>query len=380
MSNKDNLNSRQMMYSALEGKKLLNFPVAAPYMELSNSDHWVEVTDLPPWEYYKWLISEPDRYVEKYIFFNEKMPFDILPPPHSFSREYRENTEVLCKDNVYYYHNKKDDAYRKLELNIHHSYDARHIENRIVFDKADVREKVKVIQAENLIAKGYNDNLEKIVKDFSGMKFIFNGYVSNVFFDCSLYVGLSNLLSLLYDEPDLIDYLSGRLQERNIELVRQLAAAGGDAIFVQDIMSTNDMISVKFYEKLSLPYLTQTVKEIHRNNKKAVLIYSGGIADRVEQIISTGADGLMMETSMKGYVNDFDAIAEQVNGRMCLFGNIDPIGMVQEGSDDELYEAIARQVETGKKYGKYVTGTGGPVTPKTPVSRIRRFIDIAHEL
>lgn len=376
------MTSKEMVYAAFEGRKLEHFPVASPYTFLAIIDHWTELTGLPLWKYYEWLISEPEERKEIHKLFVEKLPFDILDfGYHSYSADERRNMEVVLKDGKAYYHYKKENKYEKLSENTHESGSAGGpVETRIVFDKADAREKVKVEKAESSIARGCNEYKEKAVRLFGDEKFIYSGAVVNTFYMCSHYVGMINLFSLLYDDSDLIEYLSERILEQNIETIRTMAAAGGDAIWIDDATSTKDMISTAMYEKYSLPYLRQQVKEIQRLGKKAVLIYFGGIADRVEQIVSTGADALLMETSMKGYVNDFEATARQINGRMCLFGNIDPVGVLEFGSDQLLYDTIAEQVRIGRQYGRYVTSTGSPITPKTSVSRMRRFIDIAHEL
>jgi len=41
---------------------------------------------------------------------------------------------------------------------------------------------------------------------------------------------------------------------------------------------------------------------LHRLGKKTVLVYFGEISDRINQIASTEADVLFMETSMKNFV------------------------------------------------------------------------------
>jgi len=39
---------------------------------------------------------------------------------------------------------------------------------------------------------------------------------------------------------------------------------------------------------------------------------------------------------MKGYVNDIDAIARRIGDRVSLFANIDPVGVIEQGSDAAL--------------------------------------------
>jgi uroporphyrinogen decarboxylase len=184
---------------------------------------------------------------------------------------------------------------------------------------------------------------------------------------------------MLVDNPDLVDYLSKRILDQTIETIRRLAAAGGDAIFIDDAMCTSDMISVKHYERFGLPYVREMVREIHRLGQKAVVIYFGGAADRLEHIASTGADGFAPETSMKGYVNDIAEISERIGQKISLFGNVDPVGVLQNGSDAELEREVRRQALAGKKARGFIMSTGSPMTPATPLGRVRRFIELGRQ-
>ena len=101
--------------------------------------------------------------------------------------------------------------------------------------------------------------------------------------------------------------------------------------------------------------------------------------DRLDAIASTGADALAMEASMKNYVNDIDEIVERIGGRMALFGNIDPVGVLEGGSDEELDAEISRQVAAGRKARGFLVSTGSPITPGTPLARVQRYIKRGRE-
>ena len=190
---------------------------------------------------------------------------------------------------------------------------------------------------------------------------------------------MQNFYCMLVEEPDLIREMSKRILAKNIETIRASAMAGGDAIYIDDAIATNDMVSLKMYEEFALPYLVEEVKEIHRLGLKAIVRYFGSIADRVEQIVTSGLDLLMMETSMKGYVNDYAAISHQIDGRCCLGENLNPYADLEIGSDAELEQAIRAQAAAGRLSGKYITSTGSPLTPGTSVARIARFIEMGHK-
>ena len=370
---------KQRMYAALEGKKVDCFPIAAPYTFLSNADHWEELTGLPVWKFYEWMFLPSEEHVKMYEVFREKLPFDIFEPWLGSTYEKREMIEIVHRNDEAYIHDKGTDSYKKVPKNIHLAVSGSPNETRKVFTKEDVKREVIITPADEIIRQGNMDYAMGAVKEFGDSQFIMGGVV-NTFFSCSYYTGLTNLFSLLYDDPEFIRYLSDRILEKNIEMIRAMAKVGEDAIFIDDATATNDMISLDFYEGFSLSYMKKQVKEIQRLGKKAIIIYFGGIADRVEQILSIGADALIMEASMKGYINDFSKIAEKVKGRTCLFGNLNPHEDIEKASEKELYKKMKKQFDIGTKYGDFVTSTGSPLTPGTSISRMRQFIDLGHTL
>jgi uroporphyrinogen-III decarboxylase len=377
------MTSKERMFAAIEGRKPDCFPVAAPYLMLSNADHWVELTGLPVWKFYEWSIStDLDWHTEMYKVFYEKLPFDIVQPWWTPSRESRENTKIVLKDGIAFYYYKKEDRYEKVPDTIHESGSGGgENETRLVFNKKDAKEKIRINKAEHMIKDGCNDYLEALIKAYGDSRFIVNTGIVNTFYSNVYYLGMTEFYAMLYEEPELIKYMSELLLEQNIETIRAAAAAGGDAIFIDDATATSDMVSPKTYEEFSLPYLTQEVKEIQRLGKKAILIYFGGISDRLDMIASTGADVLMMETSMKSFTNDLETVMKKVGDRMCVSGNLNPYDDIEITSGQELSSRIAKQLAIGRKYGgKFFSSTGSPLTPGTSVERLRRFIDLAHNL
>jgi hypothetical protein len=373
------MTSKERMYAAIDGRKPDCCPVASPYIHLSNADHWEELTGLPVWKYYEWLISaDMDWYKEVCRVMYSRFQFDIVQPMDKWSDE---NTEVVCRDGAYFYHYKKEDAYNRLPDNIHNAGSGGgENETRYVFTKQDAKNRIKITKSEQLISYGCNKYIDEIIKMFGDTHFIVTAGVVNTFYSNAYHVGMTDFYSMLIEEPELIKYISELVLEQNIENIRAYAFAGGDAIFIDDATATCDMISPEMYEEFSLPYLTQQVKEIQRFGKKAILVYFGGIADRIDMIKSTGADVLMMECSMKGYINDYSDISKKLGENICLAGNLNPYTDVEITTDNELAAKIREMAKKGMEHGRYFTSTGSPLTPNTTVERIQKYIDISHKI
>jgi uroporphyrinogen-III decarboxylase len=372
------MNSKEKMNAVFSGASLDHFPVVVPYTDLLHRDRWEEITKQPYWTYIEWLKMEPKEHCKEYERFLEILPFDWITPCWADSREDREAMEIIKNGNGTYMIKEKGTV-REIPEDLHHLTPPPQ-EERMVYSKEDIEEKVEVISAETLIALGHLDYIEEAVKNIGDSCFI-TAVVSDTFAECYEYVGISNLFTLLYEEPALIHRLSEKLLEKVTEEIRALGKVGVDAIFIEECLNTSDMLSPAFFNKFTMPFTRQIVAEVQSQNMKAILAYFGGVADRVEEINSLGADGLLVETSMKNYVNDLTDIGGKLSGKTCLFGNIDPYGILEKSSDEVLKQKIEEQAAIGRKTmnGRFIISTGSPVTPATTIERLRNYIDIGRQ-
>ena len=98
------------------------------------------------------------------------------------------------------------------------------------------------------------------------------------------------------------------------------------------------------------------------------------------EYLGPGADGFSYEASMKGFVNDMAEIARRIGDRMTLFSNIDPVAVLQNGSDAQLEAEIRRQLDAGRSARGFVLSTASPITPSTPLARVQRFLALGRQI
>lgn len=79
---------------------------------------------------------------------------------------------------------------------------------------------------------------------------------------------------------------------------------------------------------------------------------------------------------MKGYVNDTAEIARRVGGRLTLFSNLDPVTVLQNGTDAQLAAEMKRQAEAARSACGFIFCTASPITPATPLARVQRFLEL----
>lgn len=370
------VNKKERVHAALEGKPVDQLPVSVPYIFLYHLDHFGELTGLSQMQSFAWKNMDPVDHTRILKQIIDVVDFDILQPQTAPSRQEREEYEYRELNGNFFRIHKKTGETIMLNPISGHAFDEKVNELQLVFNKDDAREKIKVTPAEKAITNGLNDYLQAAITTFGEDYFILSGGVLGTFYGCVEFVGLTNLFYLAAADPELVDYMCKLNLDRAVEYIRMLAQAGGDAIYIDDATTTQDMISRRDYERFSLPYIQEMVSEIHSLGHKAIVIYFGGIQDRAELIASTGADGLIMETSMKNYINNIAEIAVRIGKDITLFGNVDPIGILQDGSDEQLETEIQRQVNAGKQARGFILSTGSPITPATPLTRVRHFIDL----
>jgi uroporphyrinogen-III decarboxylase len=358
----------------LEGRPVDRAPVTVPYNHLYFEDHFAEITGRPWWEFHAWRHMPVDEHMRIYRQLLNAAPFDIVQPQLGASVAERENVRVLLRDGKPFCHDRRTDSWRELTFSAGHPREDRPQESRQVWNSRDIVQMVRVTPAGKAFAEGWCDYAAETVRQLGRDHFVIAGGVVGTLYSSSWYVGLTNLFAMLIQEPDLIAELQRRILERNIETIRTLAMCGGDGIVIDDATATSDMISVDMYERFCLPHVTEMVREVHNLGHKAIVIYFGGVADRLEQIASTGADGLIVETSMKGFVNDIGDAVARIGDRVTMFGNMDPI-LLDKGSDREVDAEIERQLDAGRKGRGFVMSTGSPITPETPLSRVRHYLE-----
>ena len=203
--------------------------------------------------------------------------------------------------------------------------------------------------------------------------------VSSPFWDCYRLWGFEGLMLRVADDPELVIHACERLAGRARAVVRDAAAFGAEAIWVEETLT--DQLSPEDFARINLPVVQRLMEEIAAAGLKSIYYYCGDPAGKWDSLLAAGADALAFEESKKGFRVDIDEVVERVAGRCTVLGNLDAVGVLQDGSHAQLRAEIARQIEAGRRNGsRFIMSLGSPVTPDTPVARVRQYCDLAHEL
>lgn len=146
--------------------------------------------------------------------------------------------------------------------------------------------------------------------------------------------------------------------------------------------ATPPYLPPRFFERFVAPCLLEMTQMIHRYGGKVRIHSHGKIGKVLDMIKDSGADAIdPCEAPPDGDISLSD-IKRTIGDTMCIFGNLQ-LKLLEHGSRGEVRQAVASCMEAAKGGGRYVImPTASPINiplmPKTE-ENYRTFIDAALE-
>jgi hypothetical protein len=204
-------------------------------------------------------------------------------------------------------------------------------------------------------------------------------YVTSPLWQCYYLWGFEGMMEMIALRPEMVRHACERFLAYACESVRLAAALGARGIWIEECMT--DVISPEAFSSLNVPLVRRLVEEVRAAGMKSIYYYCGSPAGKWELLFSVGADALSFEEGKKGFTIDIEDVVGRTQGRCTLLGNLDAIGLLPNATEDALRAEISRQILAGRRNGsRFVMSLGSPVTPATPVERVRLYCDLAREL
>ena len=353
-----------------------NFPVVIPYVGIFLRDHWEEATGQPWWAYRDpdltaWLKVEEDLL--------DRLDMDwvecgLCPP-----REWREGHRIEGRGRRAFMvgpSGKGEGEVRRDPMGGSHIAIER---EPLIESIEDIDGRIGSLDKRDLIQSGMLDYVKMAVDRFGTKKFICASVGTPYWTALCSYFGFKGMTVNLLRRSGLVERVLERLMENTVQELRAYADAKVDGIWVEECLSSATEISLEQFRRFVMPYDEGLITEIRKLGMKSIYYPCGDVRDRLGLMVDMGPDCLSLEESKKGFDIDIAWVDEIVSGRTCIFGNIDSIHILQNGTRDELRREVRRQIDIGLKHGRFVMSLGSPVTPLTPLARVAEFIDIVRQ-
>ena len=368
---------RDRIGTALTSGSRKDTPAVVPYMGLMLRDHWDEITDRPWWTMQYGSFADRCAVLQTMA---QATGSEWVPVGECESRSAREAHRVERRQGQPFLIDGDTAAAKLLERPPvgGRQYQSSQVRTR-VRTLTDVAEQLPIVTADEREAAGRLDYIRYARGHLDG-DLCLVAPVAAPLWRTHGYFGFNTMMTNLVEAPELVEALTDRLAQDAIERVAAYARTGVDCVWIEDCLTSRDLISPGHYERYQVPGLTRIADAIRRGGMTSVYYYCGDPWDRLDAMVATGVDAIGLEESKKGCHIDIDDVDNVVAGRAALLGNLDAIGLLPHGSPAELRDEVQRQLDVGRRRGRFVASLGSPVTPGTPMSRVRLYTDLVREL
>ena len=184
--------------------------------------------------------------------------------------------------------------------------------------------------------------------------------------------GIENLMTDCYDDPTYVHDLLEICTDAIIKFAVACGQARPHALTFGD--SAAGLLNRDLFEKFALPYEKQVAQALAQLDIPTFLHICGNTAHIVDLMGSAGFPGLEVD-----YQNDIAFYKEKTGGSVCLQGNLEPAGLLLNGSGEQVRQAAREALEQGMPGGRFILSAGCDIFADTPSANIKAMVDACGE-
>ena len=188
--------------------------------------------------------------------------------------------------------------------------------------------------------------------------------------------GVETLLRDCRKHPEEIHRLMRLVTESQKSCI-DLAAVYGFGIAMAEPVANPGLLGPKMYEVFVFPYTKELTDYAAEKTGKKVSLHMCGKTDRIWKYLSQYQ---LNEVSLDNIV-DLALAAEELGSQVPIAGNVDPVGIILNGSPDEIRQSVLACIQQGSKAAKgYTLATGCDIPEMTAPEKIDSFMEAAREI
>lgn len=207
----------------------------------------------------------------------------------------------------------------------------------------------------------------ELYKKETGNTYSILGWVEGAFAEACDLRGINELMVDIIDEPEFVKELMDICCEEAILCAKEQIKAGVDFIGIGDAAAS--LISPSMYREFVLPYEKKIIREIHEAGGKAKLHICGNITQLLDDIWKSEADIIDID-----WMVDMETTVEKFTGNCCINGNFDPVGVLLNGTVDDVKQAVVKCIKSGNE--RLFISAGCEVPKNTPYENLKAVDDV----
>jgi hypothetical protein len=156
--------------------------------------------------------------------------------------------------------------------------------------------------------------------------------------------------------PQFIHEIMEEFAKADIEIIKRLAEAGVDLIFLGDDFGYKErgIFSLKNFREFILPYHRQ-IYQVCKKNGMLVILHSCGKVDQfLPDLVDAGVNCIQSLEATAGV--DLAGLKESLGDRLCFMGGLDSSGVLTFGTPKDVEENVKKCLKAAGRGGGYFIG------------------------
>ena len=142
-----------------------------------------------------------------------------------------------------------------------------------------------------------------------------------------------------------------------------------------DPVASGTMIRARHYREFVYDYTKELVDHIHSLHTEVGYHICGDSSPILVDMVETGVDLLSLDN-----IVDMCYAKETVGDKICIVGNVDPVGVLMMGTTHDVESAVLACMHKSQDSPKgFVLATGCDIPYETPIENVDYFMEIARK-
>jgi len=189
-------------------------------------------------------------------------------------------------------------------------------------------------------------------------------------------LGFENGLIKMLEDPDAFAENLYELYDKKLGMIKSLYNHGCHAYIGSETYCSGDIISPEMYKNIVLPAQKNFYSKVRAIGLIPIIYFLGDILPLIPYINSLDVSGLMIEESKKNFTLDLVEIRQKLNPDITLFGNVDSVSCLFQGSVNDVKLSAKSQLRASD-FGRFIMINGSPLAIDTPPENIKTMIDFS---
>ncbi len=187
-------------------------------------------------------------------------------------------------------------------------------------------------------------------------------------------LGIERMLRDCRRQPEQIQEMMRMITDAQKSVIDEIAKCGQAGIAMADPVANPMLIGPKMYERFVFPYTKELTDYAYEKTGQKVSLHMCGKTDAIWKYL---AQYQLNEVSLDNIV-DLQKAAVELGQYVTIAGNVDPVGIILNGTKEEIFRDVQRCIETGKiaKCGFHLA-TGCDIPELTAPGKIEWFMEAA---